>query len=181
MTDDDGHVLSAVPVHNWPSREELIATAGGGAQGTGGGGGGRGGDGVEDGRSGAKGSVTHREQVIKYVEEIKTWLQQQPHHELPLVSFSALTCPPQVVRKIEEAADKYVAARHPHSSSPFAPAAATSSASASASVSASSAAAASNPELPQIQILASRLLTPVKPGVRSVLLFGGGARMSALG
>ena len=39
MTDDDDHVHPAVPVHNWPSREELIATAGGGAQGAGGGGG----------------------------------------------------------------------------------------------------------------------------------------------
>jgi len=106
MTDDDDHVHPAVPVHNWPSREELIATAGGGAQGAGGGGGGRGGGGVEGGRSGAKGSVTHGEQVVKYVEEIKTWLQQQPHHELPLVSFSALTCPPQVVRTIEEEAEK---------------------------------------------------------------------------
>ena len=179
MTDADDDVQPAV--HDWPSQEERLAAlggGGGGGQGTGGGGEGGGGG----GESGAKGVVTHAEQVSKYMEQIKAWLQQQPHHALPLVSFSALTCPPQVVRKVEEAADKYLAARHAHSSAASAsaatPAAASVSASAPTSQPATAAAeaataVATGPALPEIQVLASRLLTPVKPGVRSVLLGGG--------
>ena len=119
---------------------------GGGVQalkGLGGGGGGR--------CSG--GGASHVENVVKYVEEVRRWLQQQPHHTLPLVSFNSLTCGPQIVRAVQDEADKYVAKRG-----------------AGGSNSRSGGPDSSHQNPVVMHIAASRVLVPVKPGLRSLFL-----------